>query len=176
MRAFGKVISWYFAVLFLALFTVSTAAESASKNEKAPMDQLIEAILKTGGTYTVLLDDTAQEEWANLMMYLEGQDPRTIAQISLPINVQFYGLAQQGKTTPMFSITPKKSGILSVTVDTKGDFTPDIKCGEKAVQENVGFSVYRVNFAVTAGKTYHITIGDSLNESGLYSVTAVLKP
>ncbi|MDR2082007.1 MAG: hypothetical protein LBP54_09035 [Campylobacteraceae bacterium] len=169
--------SWRFTILFLMSLIVSgafAAAHNESKIEKTPMDQIIEAVLGTGGTYAILLDDASYEEWASLMVHLGYYDHRTLAQIPLPLNVQFYGLAQKNKTTPIFSITPKKSGMLSVTVDTKGNFIPNIKCAEKATQKDIGFGIYRISFTAAAGKTYHITIGDQLHESGLYSITAVL--
>ncbi|MDR1614898.1 MAG: hypothetical protein LBS26_04930, partial [Campylobacteraceae bacterium] len=139
---------------------------------RTPFDDVIEAILKTGGSYVVIQDAASQEAWVDLMTYLSGKDPENLEEIPLPFNIQYYGLARDGKSTPTFLITPKSSGMVTISVDTKGSFVPNIKYDDKGEQEDLGLNDYRIKFMAAAGKTYRITIGDSLEDSGLYSIVA----
>jgi alpha-tubulin suppressor-like RCC1 family protein len=138
---------------------------------RVPFDDVIEAILETGGSYAIIQDARSQEAWAQLMLYLSEHDPDTLTEIPLPFNVQYYGLAKRGKQTPSFLITPPVSGIVTISVDNKNGFTPNIKVDDYGYQEYEG-GLYKLSFNAYAGRQYRVTISDNLYDSGLYSIVA----
>ncbi|MDR2638899.1 MAG: hypothetical protein LBC09_03560 [Helicobacteraceae bacterium] len=141
---------------------------------RIPLDDVIEASIRTGGSYVVIQDDKAQEDWANLMLYLSERDPDNLTEIPLPFGIQYYGLAKSGKPTPAFLITPPVSGVVIVSVDNKESFTPNIKVNGGGYQEFEG-GLYKLSFNAQAGKKYRVTISDDLSDSGLYSIAAYIK-
>jgi hypothetical protein len=135
-------------------------------------DKLIAAVLETGGTYTTIQSDGAQEDWADLMMYLSRQDMKNIAQVPLPSGVKFFGLAKSGKEIPLFLIKAKKSGDMLVEVDSKGNFAPEFKANIAYNELKRKGNVYRISFKVAEGETYALVLNKAPEKYGLYSITA----
>jgi alpha-tubulin suppressor-like RCC1 family protein len=169
----------------LVLFSATSAAKEingdpiAQTSSIAPMsvktsfDSFIEAILETGGTYAVIQDAESQAAWVELMAYFMTHDIETVEEIPLPFNIKFYGLAKSDRDTPAFLITPKDSGVVTITFDSKGNFTPNLKIDGGGEQEVIGSSGdYRIKFNVRAGRTYRVTVNKPEGDSGLYNIVA----
>ncbi|MDR1975437.1 MAG: hypothetical protein LBQ18_00445 [Campylobacteraceae bacterium] len=134
-------------------------------------DELIEVLVETGGSYTVLEDAQAQDAWAKLMIYLDDHRGQSIKELPLPFGVKYYGLAVSGKETPAFLVTSQTSGFVTITLDGKGNITPKLKVDNDGKQSRLG-DEYQLSFMVSAGKTYSVTINRALSEAGLYSISA----
>lgn len=141
--------------------------------DRTPLDQVIEDVLKGGVSYAFIEDPDSESEWLSLANYL-NQDNRlfTVTEINLPTGIIFYHLAIENKETPTFIFKPRVSGKMTVTVDGKGSFIPDLKVNNSGTQESLGSDFYELTFDVTAGTTYSVTLNKPLNASGLYNIVA----
>jgi hypothetical protein len=176
MRLISKALS---AASLIALIARAASAIEINGDpitvEKARVpfefDDAIEAVLETGGSYAATQDAESQEAWAELMLYLSERDIDKLTEIPLPFNVQYYGLAKRDKQTPAFAITPLVSGKVTISVDNKNGFIPNIKVDGGGQQKLEG-GLYKLSFNADARRQYIVTIRDNLYDGGLYSIVA----
>ncbi|PXY96699.1 hypothetical protein DKK76_02625 [Frischella perrara] len=142
--------------------------------ERVAFDDVIESILKTGGSYAVVENANYQQAWMELADYLDHNDLDNLKEIDLPLNVCFYSLGKAGKNTPTYLITPKKSGEVTITVDGKGNFVPNLTINGVGQQKDIGQDCYEIKLRAKAGRTYAVELNKPLNSQGLYSIVARL--
>ena len=110
-----------------------------------------------------------------LAEYLDNNDLDSLKEIALPLNICFYSIAKAGINTPTYLITPQKSGEISITVDGKGRFVPNLMInGIDKQQKDIGRDCYEIRFRARAMKTYAVELNKPLSSEGLYSITARL--
>lgn len=141
---------------------------------RVPFDDIIEAILKTGGSYAEIKDAASQQAWSELVNYLDRYDPTTITEIPLPLNICFYHIASAGRNTPTYFITASTSGEMTIMVDGKNSFVPNLKVNGVGKQTEIGSDYYEIKFDAIAGQTYAITLNKPIESQGLYSIIAQL--
>lgn len=144
-------------------------------NKYHSYDNIIEIVLRTGGSYSMPKDAAAQLAWAKLTNYLDRYDTATITEIPLPLNICFYHMAYADRNTPTYFITAPTSGEMTITVDGKNNFVPDLKVNGVGEQTKIGNHYYEIKFNAIAGKTYAITLNKHIESFGLYSIIVTLK-
>jgi len=172
-----KLLKWLCVLLLVLPISVFSKDINGDKVNHSPIKEIhpeiIKALLHSGGTYVILKDANSMEAWADLMSYLGMQDPEKRYEVPLPLGVKYFGLAEENKDTTAFLITPAVDGVLSVSVDSKGSFAPQLKVNDIGKQTISG-NIYRINFDVKSGKTYRITLNKLAEASGLYSIEATI--
>ena len=134
-------------------------------------DGVIAAILAGGGSYTVIESAQAQQQWVELMDELSQTLPFSRTSVNLPLNVKYYGFAQStGNPEPLFIFKATTSGQVTITMDGKGSFVPDLKVAGAGTQVSQGQDLYTLPFNVEAGKSYQININKPATAAGLYSI------
>ena len=148
---------------------------SINTRQREAFDNVIEAILNTGGSYAVIEDAISQQAWMELIEYLDYNDLDSLKEIPLPLNICFYSIAKAEKNTPTYLITPQKSGEIAIIVDSKNSFVPNLMInGIKSQQKDLGQDCYEIRFRARAMKTYAVELNKPLSSKGLYSITARL--
>lgn len=135
------------------------------------LDGMIAAILEGGGSYTSFENPASQAAWVDLMDELSQSPPFTRTRVNLPLDVKFYGFAQNtGTPEPTFVFTAPRSGQVTITMDGKGSFVPDLQVGGVGGQTSLGRDLYALPFNVVQGQTYQISINEPGAAAGLYSI------
>lgn len=152
------------------------ASDGASKKPVGPMDdQIIEAILSTGGSYALIENASAQPAWVDLMEEISNTDPLMRTKVNLPLSIRLFSQAQNtGKPEPTYVFTARQSGPITVIVDSKGHFVPRLTVDGVPGQTRAGQNQYVREFNAVAGKSYRIKLNEDAAASGLYSI--VLRP
>ena len=147
---------------------------SINSRQSVAFDDVIKSMLKTKGSYAVVEDADSQQAWMELAEYLDHNELTNVKQIALPFNVCFYSIAKAEKNTLTYLITPKKSGEITITVDSKGSFVPNLTINGVGQQKDLGQDCYEIKLRVKARKTYAVELNKPLNSQGLYSIIARL--
>ena len=135
-----------------------------------PLDPVIEALLAGGGSYAVLENAQAQQAWRRLMAQLSATPPWGRTSVNLPLDVRLYGYARAGVAEPVYLFAAPASGRVRVVVDGKGHFVPALAVDGAGAQVGLGQDQYALEFDVTAGQTYRITLNKPISAQGLYSI------
>ena len=147
---------------------------SINSRQSVAFDDVIKSMLKTKGSYAVVEDADSQQAWMELAEYLDHNEFTNIKEIALPFNVCFYSIAKAEKNTLTYLITPKKSGEITITVDSKGSFVPNLTINGVGQQKDLGQDCYEIKLRAKARKTYAVELNKPLNSQGLYSIIAKL--
>ena len=147
---------------------------SINSRQSVAFDDVIKSMLKTKGSYAVVEDADSQQAWMELAEYLDHNELTNVKQIALPFNVCFYSIAKAEKNTLTYLITPKKSGEITITVDSKGSFVPNLTINGVGQQKDLGQDCYEIKLRAKARKTYAVELNKPLNSQGLYSIIARL--
>ena len=147
---------------------------SINSRQSVAFDDVIKSMLKTKGSYAVVEDADSQQAWMELAEYLDHNELTNVKQIALPFNVCFYSIAKAEKNTLTYLITPKKSGEITITVDSKGSFVPNLTINGVGQQKDLGRDCYEIKLKAKARKTYAVELNKPLNSQGLYSIIARL--
>lgn len=143
---------------------------------RTPLDKAIEDVLNQGVSYAFIEDPESEVEWLSLANYLNQNDRlNTVTEINLPTGIIFYHIAAQNKNTPTYLFKPRVSGKMTITVDAKGSFVPNLKVNGSGSQQSLGNDFYELSVDVTAGTTYSITLNKPLTDGGLYNIVARVK-
>ena len=147
---------------------------SINSRQRGAFDDVIKSMLKTKGSYAVVEDADSQQAWMELAEYLDHNELTNVKEIALPFNVCFYSIAKAEKNTLTYLIIPKKSGEITITVDSKGSFVPNLTINGVGQQKDLGQDCYEIKLRVKARKTYAVELNKPLNSQGLYSIIARL--
>ena len=147
---------------------------SINSRQQVAFDDVIKSMLKTKGSYAIVEDADSQQAWMELADYLDHNELTNVKEIALPFNVCFYSIAKAEKNTLTYLITPKKSGVITITVDSKGSFTPNLTINGVGQQKDLGQDCYEIKLRAKARKTYAVELNKPLNSQGLYSIIAKL--
>lgn len=150
---------------------VDRAGEGIALKVAEPMDNIIAAILATGGSYATIESAESQAAWVELMDELNNGTPDARTEVNLPLNIKLYGLAQNtGLPEPTYVFTAVDHGTVAVTVDGKGHFIPALSVDDAAGQEDIGQDQYQREFTVVKGQTYRVKLNEAEDDEGLYSI------
>ena len=147
---------------------------SINSRQQVAFDDVIKSMLKTKGSYAIVEDADSQQAWMELADYLDHNELTNVKEIALPFNVCFYSIAKAEKNTLTYLITPKKSGVITITVDSKGSFTPNLTINGVGQQKDLGQDCYEIKLRAKARKAYAVELNKPLNSQGLYSIIARL--
>ena len=159
-----------------ALIAALLAASAQAANVDDPsMQEVIRAVLASGGNYAVAEDTQEGGDLAGAM--LAGQEQRASSQarpadVSLPYGVRLFRLAKKddAEGTPAFIYTARSSRNLRVWVGTDGGFVPAITVNSLGTQISPASNEYEVAFEAVAGRVYTIRLNEPPGSEGLYSI------